>query len=123
MPATDAAIPPSQNEAWGFFGTITHHAEPRAAWALALPMIAEATGCSFDEVRAFLDSRYGRHFADMCAGRMTADAAGNEAAIRATVDQWMGWQTGRAESRDLGVPVGLPYLTGYTMAAAIAAEA
>ena len=57
-------IPQTQNREWGFFGTISHHADPERAWDIALAFIAGTTGCSPDATRAFLDSRHGRHFAD-----------------------------------------------------------
>ena len=57
-----ATIPATQNEDWGFWGTMNEHAS--AAWPLAVSAVAEATGEDGDTVRAFLDSRYGRHFAD-----------------------------------------------------------
>lgn len=116
-------IPASQNEAWGFFGTISNHAEPRAAWNLAMTIVAEATGCSLDEVRAFLDSRHGRHFADEVSNHMDDDASKNEAAIRAAAATWMGWKIGRRTSKDTGIPMGLPYLTGFVIDAGIHADA
>lgn len=119
----DATIPATQNPEWGFFGTITHHAEPQAAWALALPAIVAATGCSVDEVRAFLDSRHGRHFADEVAVHMTDDASRNSAAIDMAVDRWMRWTISPRTSEDTGIPVNLPYLTGFVLHAAIAADA
>lgn len=115
-------IPATENPAWGFFGTITHHAEPQAAWAMALPIIAEMTGCDFDEVRAFLDSRHGRHFADHVAGRLDDDARNNEAAIRNTAAEWLGWTIGPRTSRDYGIPRGLPYLVGFVRHATIEDE-
>ena len=59
---TKPAIPASQNEAWGFWGTMNEHAA--AAWPLAMTAIADATGQPLESVRIFLDSRHGRHFAD-----------------------------------------------------------
>ncbi|MFM2007257.1 MAG: hypothetical protein RLZZ09_2912, partial [Pseudomonadota bacterium] len=55
-------IPSSTNEAWGFAGCLHEHAE--TAWPLAMTAIAKATGEPLDSVRAFLDSRHGRHFGD-----------------------------------------------------------
>jgi len=123
MPISATAIPASQNEDWGFFGTIRHHAEPRAAWALALQIVADATGCSLDEVRAFLDSRHGRHFADEVSARITEDAGQNEAAIRAATASWMAYRITRHNSKITGIPMGFSYLAGYVIAAAIADDA
>jgi hypothetical protein len=115
-------LPQSQNEAWGFFGTIGHYAEPTAAWNLALQAIADATGCAPDSVRAFLDSPHGRHFADHVYGRMDETAASNAPAIAATVADWMGWRISRPTGRRYGIPAGLPYLTGFVFLAEIEAD-
>jgi len=124
MATTDTTpIPPSQNEGWGFYGTISRHIEPSKAWALALPIIAEMTGCDFDEVRAFLDSRHGRHFADHVAARLDDDPRNNEAAIRTTAGEWLGWTIGPRTSRTYGIPRGMPYLVGFVQHASIEAEA
>ena len=58
------SFPETQNREWGFFGPISHHADPEHAWDIALAFIAGITGCSPDATRAFLGSRHGRHFAD-----------------------------------------------------------
>lgn len=54
----------TENPAWGFWGTISHQADPAEAWAFAFQAIRTATGCTEPRVRDFLDSRHGRHFAD-----------------------------------------------------------
>jgi hypothetical protein len=115
-------IPPSDNQGWGFFGTLAHHTDADAAWPLAMTAIADATGCTPDEVRAFLDSRHGRHFADDVANALFENLPVADA-IAATATRWMGWTIGRATARDTGIPQGLPYLTGFVMHTAIEADA
>ncbi len=115
-------MPPSDNQVWGFVGTIAHHADANAAWPLAMTAIADATGCTPDEVRAFLDSRHGRHFADDVANALVDGHPLAEAIATATT-KWMGWTISRATARETGIPKGLPYLTGFVMHAAIEAEA
>ena len=109
---TAATILPTNKEAWGFFGTIRHDADPIEAWDLASMRIADATGCSAEGARDFLDSRHGRHFADEVANGL---AVGDElgAAIARAIDRWMGWRIDRRTSRETGIPAGLPYLTGF----------
>ena len=116
---TTNQIPATQNEEWGFWGTMNQHAT--AAWPIALPAIAATTGTSQDAVRAFLDSRHGRHFADdvlnqIHAGHALADA------IRAATAQWMTWKINRHTAKDYGIPRGLPYLTGFVVHCEIAEE-
>lgn len=110
-------LPDSQNESWGFWSTMGEHA--LAAWPLAMTAVSDATQQPFESVRAFLDSRHGRHFADdvrneMLKGRALADA------IRAAAERWQGWTIGRLTARDYGIPRGLPYLTGFVIHCEIA---
>jgi len=100
--------PAERNECRGFLGTIGH-ADAHAAWMLAMSAIAKATGCSDEAIRAFLDSRYGRHVADeigsaICSGRHLA------AAVDDLVERWMNRRIDAASS---GSRRGLPYLTGF----------
>lgn len=109
---THTTIPASRNEAWGFWGTMNEHAN--AAWPLAINAISDATGQPLDAVRAFLDSRHGRHFADevqngLFRGHTLAES------VHAATQQWMGWKIGRQTSKDYGIPRGLPYLTGFVI--------
>jgi hypothetical protein len=103
----------SRNETWGFFGTMRClDQDPVAAWAIALPLIATATGCQPEGVRGFLDSRLGRHFADEVANQM-ARGLGLEPAILAAIDVHQNWRIDRATERRDGIPAGLSFLTGW----------
>lgn len=109
---TNTTIPATQNEAWGFWGTMNEHAT--VAWPLAMNAVSDATGQPLDSVRTFLDSRHGRHFADdvqngLFRGQPLVDA------INAATQQWMGWKIGHQTSKDYGIPRGLPYLTGFVI--------
>ena len=112
---------PTCNPEWGFSGTIRRHADAQTAWRQAMNAIATATSCSPDEVRDFLDSRHGRHFADEVTNFLV-DGTGVSDAIAAATTKWMGWTVGRATARDYGIPRGLPYLTGFILHASIEAE-
>ncbi len=112
-------IPTTQNEDWGFWGTMKEEAP--AAWAIALPAIAMVTGTELDAAPAFLDSRHGRHFADevrnhLLKGKPLADA------INAAITQWMTWRTNRMTNKNYGIPSGLPYLTGFVIHCGIIEE-
>jgi hypothetical protein len=113
---------PTNNEAWGFWGTIRHHAEPAEAWPIAMQAIGTATGCADFAVRDFLDSRDGRHFADDVTDGLVRGLS-LSAAIEATVERWMGWRIGRRLSRQTGIPQALPYLLGLVVDCEIRAEA
>ena len=118
MPAT---IPTTENPAHGFFGTIRHHADPDTTWALALPAIAAATHSPEAAVRAFLDSRHGRHFADEVVNNLFAGQH-LRAAVESTVARWMTWTISRRTQREIGIPRDLPYLTGFVLHHAIETE-
>lgn len=112
-------IPATQNDTWGFYGTMNEQAE--AAWPLAMTAISDATSQPLESVRTFLDSRHGRHFADdvqnsLYAGDALADA------INAATQRWMGWTIGRTTSKQYEIPKGLPYLTGFVIHCEIVEE-
>jgi hypothetical protein len=115
---------PTQNEAWGFYGTISHHTQrPDLAYGCASDAIAHTTGAEPEAVRAFLDSRYGRHFADQVADHLNLDEMAMPYAIERAIATWSAWRIGRATSRATGIPVGLPYLMGFVEHARIEADA
>ena len=116
---TNNNIPATQNEAWGFWGSMQDKAP--AAWAIALPAIAQITGCTPDAVRAFLDSRHGRHFADEVRNHLYVGKS-LEQAVQATIQQWMGWTIGRHTARTYGIPRGMAYLTGFVIHCEIGEE-
>ena len=107
-----ANIPASRNEGWGLYGTMNEHAE--AAWPLAMTAVANATGESLDTVRVFLDSRFGRHYADSVLDAFDESRSLPDA-IDAATRKWMAWTIGRQTSRNYGIPSGLPYLTGFVV--------
>lgn len=106
-------ILPTLNEGWGFFGTIANIADnPREAWEIASRLIADATCCNPEGVRSFLDSRMGRHFADEVHNAMSG-GLDLRAAIRSAIDLHQSWRIDRKTEREYGIPVGLPFLTGW----------
>ena len=117
---TSNQIPATQNDAWGFWGTMNEHAS--VAWPLAMNAISNATGEFLESVRIFLNSRHGRHFADGVQDGLYQGLTLQDA-ILATTQQWMGWTIGRTTSKQHGIPRGLPYLTGFVVHCAILDEA
>ena len=113
-------IAATQNEAWGFWGTMNDQAA--AAWPIAMTAISDATFQPLESVRAFLDSRHGRHFADDVLNGLHAGLNLHDA-IHAATQRWMGWTIGRLTSKQHGIPKGLPYLTGFVIHCEIAEEA
>ena len=119
MTKTTNHIPTTRNEGWGFNGAMNEHAE--AAWPLAMTAVASATGESLDTVRVFLDSRFGRHYADSVLDAFD-DSRSLTDAIAAATSKWMAWTIGRQTSRNYGIPSGLPYLTGFVVHCGIIEE-
>ena len=114
------SLPQTENEAWGFYGSMTDHG-PREAWNLAMTAVSTATGAALDETRAFLDSRYGRHFGDEVTN-LIAQGTSMQDAIEATTKTWMTWTIRKRTAEHTGIPQGLPYLTGFVTHAAIESE-
>lgn len=106
----------TQNQDWGFWGATQEHAP--AAWPIASTAIATATGCEPEQVRAFLDSRHGRHFADDVQNGLFVGCNLKDAIDKATA-KWMGWTIGRITAKETGIPRGMAYLTGFVVQAAI----
>jgi hypothetical protein len=100
-------LPRTQNEGWGFYGTMKDYAE--AAWPLALLAIRAATEESLEDVRAFLDSRSGRHFADEVHNGLHRGESLQESIDGAT-RLWMEWKVGDRLSRLYRLPKGMAYL-------------
>jgi hypothetical protein len=103
---------PTTNHEWGFWGTIRQHVEPAEAWDLAMHAIANTTGSPDAAVRDFLDSRFGRQFADDVENSLSRGLALHES-ILAAVTQWERWKITRETMRAMGIPCGLPYLSGF----------
>ncbi|MCP4243933.1 MAG: hypothetical protein GY772_25560 [bacterium] len=121
---------PTQNTEWGFFGTIDRGGElaAKGAWAEASRQLAEACGLPDDEfraegIRAFLDGRLGRHFADTVNGNASRYKQPVDVAISEAIAEWQRHQISKQTSRDHGIPMGLPQLTGWIFHHAIEAEA
>jgi hypothetical protein len=107
-------LPATQNEGWGFYGTVARSGLllPQPAWDAAIIAVRDAAGISEEGARAFLDSRHGRHLADAVLCRIERGAA-LQAALDATIAEWMAWRIDAATSRQTGIPLGLPYLVGF----------
>jgi hypothetical protein len=120
MEAAMRRILPTENRDWGFWGTMREHAAD--AWPIAFTCILEATETEPDAVRAILDSRQGRHFADDVHDRMERGASLADAITKAT-SQWMAWRITASTSRDAGIPIRLPYLTSFVINEGLAFEA
>lgn len=108
----------TENESYGFWGTMNLDGCAEQAWNIALPAIMNETGAEADEVRDFLDSRWGRHFADdvhCFLAKMPLKAA-----IDAAIARWNGWTLSPRTRKELDIPTPMPYLSGMVYAAAIA---
>ena len=113
---------PTTNEAWGFYGTSAAFADADAAWAIAFPAVLAATEGTAEGVRDFLDSRHGRHFGDDVHNSIHA-GLDFTAAIDAAITRWMGWTINWETAREIAMPKGLPYLTGFVLYFSLKAQA
>ena len=103
----------TQNTAWGFFGTMGRaNADSVQAWALAFAGLTAATGATAEQVRAFLDSGHGRHFADdVCA--VLTEAATLPDAIACTVRLWQTRRISTETARSYRLPYKSQYLQAF----------
>jgi len=115
-----STVLPSQNRDWGFWGTMGEHAA--SAWPIAFDCVLSATQAEPDAVRAFLDSRHGRHFADGVNNQMHFGASLTDAVAK-TAAEWMSETISCSTSRETGIPFGLPLLVGFVINEGIASEA
>jgi hypothetical protein len=86
----DATVPPTQNPAWGFFGTCqtNGHADVDSVWAEAIGILTDPDGCfrlDPEVARDLLDAPWGRHFANEAVGPDLMDVIADLAADR----RWM----------------------------------
>ena len=89
MTTITISIPKTDNAKHGFNGTIRR--EKRRAWDAAIAEFHKATGANPFAIRAWLDSRFGRHFADkvndMAATFRTFEDHTLEDAVEVCVEQ------------------------------------
>ena len=109
----------TMNEGYGFFGTIEGAANREVAcraWARAMDLVREATGCRSDAIRDFLDSAHGRVFADIVADRLPA---GVDTAVATTVREWTEKRVSVRYARRFGVPFGASQLKSTVLVCAM----
>lgn len=86
------SVLPTENEGWGFFGTSLNYVDgtPKAEqfWEIASKVLAKERHWNPKQVRDWLDSKSGRHFADT-----VSDFGWSEGGIRSAYNKWdsMGW--------------------------------
>lgn len=114
---TARTIPHTTNPAYGFYGTIATHAPANKLWDLAFRRIEAVTKGQPEDIAAFLDSRYGRHFADDVVSRLM-DGLDEETALEATVTRWYGLKLGARLAYETGMPSKMSYLQGMVAAMA-----
>ena len=127
---TNRTILPSQNTAYGFYGTVTtctlRDCTSDVFWTLASTLIAEAINAQGEAemigIRDFLDSKMGRHFADEVIDALRSGETNTKAALEATIDKWQRRGISAQTEASHGIPEGLPRLDGWVTHYAILAE-
>lgn len=110
----------TRKEGYGSYGTMYLDGCAEEAWEIAMQVIGAETGAEPDEVRNFLDSRWGRHFADTV--RCFLERCSLREAIAETIREWNGWKLSLRTRRELDIPTPMPYLTGMVYAASSQAQ-
>lgn len=93
----------TQNRGWGFYGEFVDAGIADEAWAAAVAALVPRSGFSEDEVAEFLDSRFGRQFADDVRNGL-ARGLTIAAAVEAAAERWAAWRLSERAARSLGVP-------------------
>lgn len=112
----------TQNESYGFYGTMLNDAAKNnwsieKAWELASNKLLDNTPGNAKKIRAFLDSRSGRHFADDVHNGLHSgkDLKG---AIDYAIEKWKGWKAPKDIIRQYKLAQGTNYLEAEILAAA-----
>lgn len=113
------AVATTRNAAWNFYGTMRQHGQ--AAWPLAIDAVFGEAGTDVETVRVFLDSCYGRHYADDVHNARALGLSLPDA-ITAATQEWTHRRIGRKTRRHHGIPRNLPYLTGFVIHCGILAD-
>jgi hypothetical protein len=105
----------TENEDWGFFGTMNCRDDvvARDAWAIAFESIHAAAAIDPDAIRLFLDSRHGRHYGDSVSNFLHAGQSINDAINSATAEWMRG--VGRRTASRMGCHVGAPLLVAIAI--------
>jgi hypothetical protein len=127
---TNRTTLPSQNTAYGFYGTVTtcplRDCTSAVFWTSASTLIAEAVNALGEAemigIRDFLDSKMGRHFADEVIDALRSGETNTKAALKTTIDKWQRRGISAQTEASHGIPEGLPHLDGWVTHYAILAE-
>ena len=106
----------TENAKYGFYGTMSLEGCADTAWGVAMTAIITETGAEPAHVRAFLDSIWGRHFADDV--RDFLRQAPLAQAVANAIARWQGRPLSRRTRRELGIPTPMRGLDGRVCAAA-----
>ena len=78
--------PTTENEGWGFYGTMGGHAEN--VWPVACQELHKRYQASPERIRELLDSRLGRFIADSVQDQMVCNGLSATKATRAAIKVW-----------------------------------
>lgn len=126
-----AAVLPTQNSGWGFWGTLAAQLGSREAdhaWGYASRhLLAACEGVDAESVRAFLDSKHGRHFADDVFNAYGPGGAHHlDQAVNMATSKWKAWRVSARTARTNDMPADvarLGYLKAFVILAGIEAAA
>lgn len=112
----------SENKNYGFYGTMYNmEYDVDDVWKIAFKKIKKATEQSDKAVRAYLDSGYGRHFADMVIDCDRVTHKGKRLSISQSIDmvidEQMRYNATRADAHTVRMPNTTPMLIIHVMLA------
>ena len=83
-------IPTTQNEEWGFWGTMRHEGCQEETWEQAIIAVSSILWCEYEDARLVLDSTVGRHIADTVRAYIHISGLPPIDALNAALRRWMG---------------------------------
>lgn len=106
----------TNNQDWGFFGTIAlaNCDQAQEAWDMAMEKLEAETSHTPEDIRTWLDSRSGRHFADNVVEKLRNESL--EESIDAAIKRWNSWKPSNTQRKN-GAPSWATYLQADIMEA------
>ena len=111
----------TQNESWGFYGTMSSTGKSEESWNLAFNLLLKATKVNANCVRLFLDGTQGRHFADEVKEHLSK-GVDLKTSIQTVIAKWKIWKVPKGIQKRYNIKSTYNYIETFALAYAIQNE-